>query len=508
MTQAILSPTDGWNRVAPSHRIGDSQCSAIQNFIARNDKVSKFGGTNPYNQTLLPGSVPWVERYYGKMADGTFMKKAFCFSGNNLYYGDDGAGTLTSCKSGFSSGVFPENCVIQVSGNSVMFFFTGKDFVHYYDGNDGNVWYQSAITAKFQQGLEWLDRMWAFEKNSSVLRYSKAFYPENHTDSTDAGEIVIGSDKDSFIRRIIILGDTLFILKNNGFYYIEGRTPSTFGVRIVTKKYGLGAQRGVCNSGSALVFVNEFDKEIYSFGGSETSIEMMSSEIKFAEILNHNQVENICCIEHDNIFRLSFQHVEATLPGIYNSHEVCFPTTERNSKGLPKWCLTKGANISYYSAWNKYGDKELVTGRGDTGKIMYHNRGKNWDTLPMEIQLRTKDKIYAEGRNCRYNYFTIDASPQQDKTVTVRWFLNSRIKGATSDEVAQALDGEETAIAAMAFATQTRFIDRVTVPLAYGKGNSLAIEIYDNSLGLDMDLYSMLIDYSVGEVVRNNLTGG
>jgi len=126
----------------------------------------------------------------------------------------------------------------------------------------------------------------------------------------------------------------------------------------------------------------------------------------------------------------------------------------------------------------------------------------------MEIQLRTKDKIEVEGRNCRYNYFTIDASPQQDKTVTVRWFLNSRIKGATSGSVSQALDGEETAIAAMAFATQTRFIDRVTVPISNGKGNSLSIEIYDNSLGLDMDLYSMLIDYTVGEIVRNNLIGG
>jgi len=480
----------------------------MQNLISRNNKISKFGGTNPYNQTLLSAPVSWVERYYGKMADGTLKKKMFCFSGNSIYSGDDPSGLLTSRKSGFTSDVMPESCTMQVSGNSVLFLFTGKDIVTYYDGNDGDVWYDSSIAYRFQQGVVWLDRIWAFEEKSSVLKYSKSFYPENFVDSTDAGEITIGSDKDSFIRRIMLLGDTLFIFKNNSFYYIEGRTPSTFGVRLVTTKYGLAAQRGICLCGSALIFVNEFNKEIYSFGGSETSIELMSKEIKFSEILNHNRSEYICCVEHDNIFRLSFQHVEATLPALYNSHEVCFPIDERNSKGQPKWCLTKGANISCYSVWDRQDDNELVTGRGDVGKVMYHNRGKNWDNLAMEIQLRTKDAIYAEGKNCRYNYLTIDASPQQDKTVTVRWFLNSRISGAASSSISQALDGEETAIAAMAFATQTRFIDRITIPMTYGKGNSLSIEIYDNSLDIDIDLYSMLLDYTIGEIVRNNLIGG
>src|SRR4030042_3608969 len=143
--QVILLPVDGWNRAKPSHRIEDSQCSVMQNLIARNGKISKFGGTNPYNQTLLPGPVTWTDRYYGRMADGTFKKKTFCFSENNIYAGDDVTGNLTSCKRGFSSNALPESCVMQVSGNSVMFLFTGKDFPHYHDGNDGNIWYQSAI---------------------------------------------------------------------------------------------------------------------------------------------------------------------------------------------------------------------------------------------------------------------------------------------------------------------------------------------------------------------------
>lgn len=505
----LLLPIGGVNTFLPSHRIDDEECSIMQNVISHGGKISTFPGSQKYNQTALDDPILWAGRYYGLRSDGSFLKKAFCYSGGAVYVGDETTHGLTSKYSGLSIDCLPESETMQVSGNSIMFLFTAKDYPVYYDGNDSGQWYPSAIDKKVVQGTAWLDRLWVFEENSSVLSYSKNLFPENFTDSTDSADIIIGNDRDSFIRRTVILGDTLYIFKNDGIYYIEGRTPSTFAVRLVTKKYGLAGQRAIGFSGTALMFLNEFDKEWYSFGGTETSINDMSKKIQFSKLINFNKVNNICCIEHKNVFRIAYQPFEQDPANQYNSFEACFPTDEYAKDKRPKWCFSKGANISCYSTWNKQGDQnELVTGRSDAGYLMYHYRGHNWDETAMEIRLRTKDKIYNEGYSTRFPYFIIDGNPVQDSSVTLNWYINSRITGATVGTKTVPLDGEEVAIAAMHFTTQTRF-NNVVKPLVLGSlGNSLALEIYANTKGLGFDLYSFIISTEKGNVVRNNLVGG
>lgn len=508
--QLLTIPDDGLNTVDPSHRIADGQCSVLQNLIPSLGKIYKFPGTQRYTPTPLINPITWAERYYGIKADGSFVKKTFCFSNGIIYAVDDVTGALTSVQEGFNTNVRPESVVIQVAENSLMFFFTGEDVPYYYDGNGANQWYKSSITYKFQQGVCWLDRLWAFEKNASTLYYSKTLFPENLTDTTDAGSIIIGNDKDSFSRRIVLLGDTLFIFKNNGIYYIEGRTPSTFAARLVTDKYGLAAKRGITKVLSALAFVNEFDKEVYSFGGTETSIKLLSREVEFSKLADHTKIENICCVEHKNLFRLSYQPSYAASDSLYNSDEICYPTQEINSRKQPKWCISHGANIGCYSVWDRQGDKnELVTGRSDTGLLMYHYRGHNWDNTAMEIRIRTKDKVYFEGRNCRFNYFIIDGSPQQDKTITLRWYLNSRLYGYTKvGSNTTLLDGEEQTIAAMNFTTQARFNKRIVPSIVYAKSNSLSLEVEDSTLNADFELYSIIVDYEISHIIRTSLVGG
>lgn len=508
--QTIVVPIDGLNRVDPSHRILDGQCSVLENVIPDTAKLYSFGGTNRYNLTALSEKIMWAERYYGKRADETFIKKTFCYSGGGIYVGDDVTGVLTLKHSGFEKDVFPESCMMQVSGNSIMFLFNGKDYPYYYDGNDSGQWYKSAITYKFQQGINWLDRLWAFESNKSTLYYSKTLFPENFTDTTDAGSFIVGNDKDSFIRRIVLLGDTLFIFKNNSIYYIEGRTPSTFAVRLVSDKYGLAAQRGLCKVLSGINFVNEMDKEIYSFGGTETSIKEISSEIEFSTLVDQTKVENICCVEHGGLFRLSYQPSEAASDSLYNSDEVCYKTNVINKYRLPRWCISHGANINCYSVWNRQSDRnELVTSRSDVGLLMYHYRGHNWDDVPMVYKIRTKDKVYYEGFNTRFNYFIIDGLPQQDKSVTLRWYINSRNTGVTKvHSKTLALDGEEQVLAGMNFTTQARFNKRIVPRIDYAKGNSLSLEIEGNTSNLNFELYSIIVDLEKGDIIRTNLVGG
>ena len=235
----------------------------------------------------------------------------------------------------------------------------------------------------------------------------------------------------------------------------------------------------------------------------------MSKKINFAKLINHTTVENVCCVEHKNLFRISYQPFEQTSTDQYNSREACYPTDEIASDKEPKWCFSKGANIMCYSVWNRQGDNnELVTGRSDEGRLMYHYRSNNWDNTPMEVIIRTKDKVYNEGKNTRFNYFIIDGSPEQDASVTLRWYLNSRITGATADTKSLPMDGEEKAIAMMNFTTQARFNKRI-VPLVSGaKGNSISFEIYNNTKDVDLEIYSIIVDTEAGQIVRTNLIGG
>ena len=220
-----ITPIDGLDLVTPSTEMDEKKCTRLQNYIARYKKVSKFGGTDRYNQTELDAEVSWVKRYYGiDTANNRQVRKTFAFSDGAVYVGDDTAGTFTEVQSGFTKDVLPEEMTMQVAERSVMFFMTGEDPIYYYDGNDANTWYKSAIedssgnAYKFVQGEEWLSRFWAFEKNSSILYYSKTLYPENFTDTDDSGTVTIGQGKDSYIVRVMVLGQYLFVFKNDGIY--------------------------------------------------------------------------------------------------------------------------------------------------------------------------------------------------------------------------------------------------------------------------------------------------
>ena len=98
----------GMNRTKPVHELGITkdgfiECSVLQNFICRDNKITKIGGTESYASSALTDAIPWLVRSYHKRGDGSFRKVMFCFSGGKIYYGDDVAGTLTEAQSGFTT---------------------------------------------------------------------------------------------------------------------------------------------------------------------------------------------------------------------------------------------------------------------------------------------------------------------------------------------------------------------------------------------------------------------
>jgi len=496
-----IQPIDGINRSSPSHMIGKNQVRELENFIARYDKLASAPGTDRYNGSPLSNPVTWLYRYYGSKADGTKFKKLFCSAGTGIYLGDDVAGTLTRKKGGLTTDVIPESLQMQVGGGSMLYFMNGEEYPYYYDGNDGGTWQKSSITKQYVQGLSWLGRFWAFEPNSGVIEYSNILYPESL-----AGTITIGRDKDSHIRRIMMLGDYIFVFKNDSIYYINGRTPDTFGYKLVTDKFGLAAQRGAAKVGSAIVFLNTVDWEWYVFGGTESSIKPYSTELDFSTLVNPTRIEQVCCAEYDGLFRASFQLAEATLPSNYNNMEVGFPTTELNSKGMPKWFMTKGANISCYSTWTEQGEQELVTGRGDTGLVMYHYRGHDWDDNAMLYKMRTGDTGF-EQYNVRFLQYWIDGLIEQGKDMDFRTYLDTRLAGSVYSEQDLSLSGETKQIGAISFPQQVRFNRRICPLIAYSKGNTLAFEIQGQSGNMALEINKIIADFEVVDQKRGYLPG-
>lgn len=481
----------------------------VQNAIMRDDCVTKIGGTHRGNDTALVSKITWTDRYYGRSADGTFIKKAFVHADGKIYLYDEVARTLTSVHTGLTRNTRPESVIMQVAGNSRMYFFNGSNTPIYYEGNDAGTWTESAIESKFVQGVIKDDRLWAFTDKSSSLHFSATLNPEDFS-GTDAGEIIIGNDKDSFIRRIELLGDTIYIFKNDSIWALRGDTKATYQVDEIVAHTGLLAQRGLCKVGSALVFVAQQDKELYEFNGT-WNIKLVSGEttnLILSDRLDLTQTDNIVCIwdRINNLFRLSYKGIETD--ETYNNYEAIAPTDELGRDGKWKWSSTYGARISCYSMWDRQGDHTLITGRSDTGKLMYHNRGSDWDEIGMDFIVRTDDLVPkgTDGFNKQFGSVFLKGVPSVG-TIAMRTYLNSRLTGEgtrTSQTIADT--GEATSGTFIPLRAQADFNNWIPL-ISPNYGESISLEFFDNTVGKEISLELVMITFMVRSRAKTKLVG-
>ena len=489
------APVNGLNRVLPSHELPPGQLQKSMNMYPTHGVLKKVEGTERYNLDSLGNHpITWVHRYYGRKADGQKVKKVFCFYDDAIYVGNDQARTLSAVESGFNKGGYPSSEIIQVGGNARMYFFNeGKDVPYYYEGGTGNTFYQSAITLQPIMGVAWLDRLWVFEENSNVLYYSKNLDPENFTDSTDAGEIQIGISKREIIMGIIRYNDTLYIFSDRKIYYISGRTPSTFSVREIHANLGLGATHALCAVEASIVFMGS-DFELYSFDGSLASIRCISLELNFRDMINPLKAERVVCGYHNDLLRVSFEPFSQESTTVFNSDELITNVKDFGQNGQPKWGHARGTNVSCYSVWNRFGDRnELVTGRSDnTGCLMFHGRTNNFDGQAIEIQARTRDIVASLDTNVRIPTIYVNGKTNGENTIVVRSYLDTRNSEYSTNDISQ--EGEVYTLGFIRIAQQAAFNERMQLDIDKSKGQMISIEIWNNTLDRDIQIYS----FSVG----------
>jgi hypothetical protein len=498
------------NRVDPPSGLvkqedGSIECSVLQNFLCIPKGIRKVGGTQQYNVSLGSGTgIPWVERSYHLRSDSSIVTRLFAFWNGDIYYGDDVAGTLTKTNAtGFDHHAIPLSESFQVSGNSILYVYTGNNTPRKYDGNGSFQWEMTGLDSGIVGAVSHLQRMWYWKTRSSTLSYSSPLIPETIDD-----EILVGDNaRDSFVISCIKTGnERFFVFKNNSIWELLGRTSTQFEFRRVTGEYGLASKRALYPVGGGIVFLNEYDKELYFFGGTESSIKPLTEQtIQLRDIMDLTQdsIDNTTMTVHKGYFRFAFQHVEDT--GIdANGSELVYPINDLRSDGIPKWSLIRGTRVSSYSRWTKYGDKnELVTGRSDVGKLMYHDRGRDFDGEKVETKVRTGEVVASEDKRVEFKGFWISGKPgSHTLPVTFRYYLNGRFPNHSGAHgIIPA--GETRTLGTMTINQSDLFNDRIVPFVDKSRGNSISFEFEDNNLGTDVELYSIAFKVKSRGKLRN-----
>lgn len=499
----------GWNRVNPRHELlatdgGFIQCSKLQNYICGRNCITKVGGTEAYNGTSLGSDygIPWVERSYHLRGDGSIVKRLHAYYGGAIYYGDDVNGTLTQTNvTSLSPTAIPLSFSFQVAGNSIIYMCTGSGTIHKYDGNGSFQWEQTNLDTDIINGVDHLQRVWYWHQKSSLLSYSSLLDPETIEDDILCGD----NAKDSFVVSCIKTGnERFFIFKNNSIYELSGRTPSSFALIRVSDRFGLASKRAWFPWRGGIIFLNENDKELYFFGGTESSITPLTEDdIRLREILDttEDEINKICMTIHENLFRMSFKYTGGELDG--NICELVFPINELRADGKPKWSLLKGTNVYSYTQMNKYSENNyLLTGRSDIGKVMYHNRGHNFDNLPIETVMRTAEIVASDENVMVFGDFFIKGKPDSNShPIDFRYFINGRTGDYASTPVIP--KGETRTAGLITIQKSDLFNDRIVPEVLYRRGNSIAFEIYDNTLDTNLELYSIAFSATDRYKIRN-----
>lgn len=509
---AKISFSSGWNRVNPRSTLvagedGNVECSLLENFICGNNRIKKIGGTQAYNSTSLgsDNGIPWVERSYHVRGDGSVVSRTFAFYDGAIYHGDDVAGILTKDTEGFRKNAIPLSESFQVAGNSILYFYTGEDVPKKYDGNGSFVWEVTGLSADIEGGISHLQRMWYWHKRSSLLSYSVNLKPEEMDD-----EILVGDNtRDSFIIACARTGnERFFVFKNDSIWELQGRTSSSFRFVRVTDKYGLTNKRAFYNVLGAIIFQNSDDNELYLFNGTESSIKPITEDtVRLREVQDQtiDSISNSCMTVHKGYFRFAFQHKEDTDIDA-NGCELVYPLGDPRPDGLPKWSLIRGSRVMSYARFTRYNDNnDLITGRSDVGKLMYHDRGHDFDGLPIYTKIQTADIIASEDKAARFGDFVVKGKPcSHTLPITFKYMVNGRFFDHADTHYF--VPKGETRNVGTIILNQSDLYNQVITPLTkFSRGNTISFAFEDNHLGTDIELYSIAFNAKERYKLRSNL---
>lgn len=494
------------NRRDPRDKLKSGDVLERENFyVVGNDKKQniKIPGSDRLTGNATGTSFTWLARYYsGKTA------KLFGFNNGSIYHIEP-LGATTQKVGSLNVFAKPKSEIMKVSSNNVMYFVDGFNGMYSHDGNVGHDWNkETSVSLNFVWIISHLDRMWGVEEDSEDLYFSKNLTPTDYTDATDAGVITIGAKRGAKIQALFLLNETLYILKEDSWFVLEGRTPETFNVREISGVPGSPCRHSAINTEQGQIIYLDQDYEFRSFNGVTSTI--LSYNLAFGgdftknlgAIINKNRVDQCVATFHNHLYRCSFCEAGETV----NKMEYIFNTINLTDG------FTRGNNVSSYCVWDKYPDKgELITGRSDTGLVMYQYRGLNWDNNSANPAMPYKLKsafVSSAIRNTRFRNFWGILNVLGADDIGVISQVDTRL--ADSDESTTNIksQGETKGMTnLLRINNQSSITSRGNIPWSNGRGQNISLALDGNANNMDISVTSFVVEAIIKHKKRNRHVG-
>ena len=514
-------PVDGINRRYPQHKLTGKSgktpkqyCQQLWNLINLAGKFTKVPGASRYDATAKSGTTSWAKRIY---YEDSGNRKHFLFTviGTSIYKGDDSTGTLNrmtisnNYNFALEPNFYPISAAFKTAGTVATYMVDGKYF-YKFNGNAAGDWERLPIKTDIDGNTiepiyvcEYLDRLWVLCKNRNVLIGSANLNPELLNDATDSILIELPPGTGGFPSGLAVHPNGyLYVIHEDYFVPLSGSSASTFGIRPgdIVKGYGTNAPRSIVVFNDSIGFLNARNLEYYKMNDLQTPL---SYEINLATLINPVKSNiTVCHLDTTlNCLRIAYYPTGGTTLG----DEEIYSLDEQ------KWCgQTRGRNISCYAQWNGDGDDgRLTTGRSDTGLIMVNDATFNFDSQPIRIWFISASYVAKdEITEVQFNEFYIDARPDGNYVLPVRYYLDARL--TYRGEANPSMQGElyNDGVFQIQIAEQTIFVNRELFYIDYSKGRMIRFEIDWADPDRSLEFYGLYCTYETQEHKLNKFIGG
>ena len=490
MAYTYVKLTGKIDRRSPQNEGKQEDPVLCENWLSRDGVLRKPPG-HTAQFTGLADIPRWMGRYY-TVEVGTVSPKSFVYTQNGgLYVLDDTNNIATLLLSTLNTNARPKHWLFKSATQTKMFLVDGER-LYQYDGNNNNTFVvvdledNDGNSVKPIDVIEHKDRLFVISRTS--LFVSKNLDPEDFSDADDSIEIIVGSGKgiNLYLGKI---EDKLYILNTEGIFVLDGDVISalatTFEVRLVDERRIIAG--GTAHKvEKAILFIGD-DYELWSWDGSTTT--MLSFELKLKDFIFKNvfMLDKAVSIYHNNYYKMSFVGNGDTEPNV----EVWWDAFE------DKLHIVKGRQITCYMRTDPTIEEEYLQFGQSTLQISQEGIGNDFNSSAIATRLRSRDLTPKKGINVRFSAFYPEFMPTGNRNIIIRYLLDGRSSNPTDANAhwEQNLRGEIKSVTALSISNQAQFTGRVRPKINYARGESVAFEIVESTVGLKCDFLGIGIEY-------------
>lgn len=476
-----------------------------ENWLARDGVLHRPKGTEKAINTLLDDKPRWMGRYY-TVETGQISPKTFVYTQDGqLWSLNDQTKIATSIKKGLNLNAYPRHLLFKTADQTRLFLVDGKD-LYEYDGNNDNLFEKVVILDADENTINPIDLIEHKDRllliSETILYISKNLSPKVFDDTNDSLAVIIGSARGKNLA-IGTLEDKLYIFNTEGIFALSGDVISalaiTFEVRLVDEKKII-AGRTLTKVEKAFNFLAD-DYEIWSWDGINSNMLTFNFKLKDFVFQNREMLDKASGEYFNNYYMLSFVENGDVEPNT----EIWWDAFEN------KIDVVKGRNVACYMKTDPTREANfLQIGRSDENYIMNTEIADSFGGTAIAKKLRTRNLTVTKGENVRFTAFYFELEPTgSTENLVISYLLNSRLSNPDGSQnvTTPNLKGEVITLGSVDIKNQLHFTTRVRPKINYARGESVAFEMEDATLDLDVRISGLGMDFIKKAKVKKKTVG-